>query len=516
MFETAELGRKVGKGDYKKLVPEIRVELLEIQQKVRQAGVPVLIVLAGVDGAGKGGTVNLLNEWMDPRWIETHAYQDPSDEERERPLFWRYWRDLPSRGSIGLFMSAWYSNPILQRVHEEIDHAELDESLNAINRFEKMLVDDGAIVIKLWMHLSKAAQKRRLKQLEADPLLSWKVSEKDWQNWRIYDRFVETAERTMQKSSTGHAPWHIVEGEDDNYRNLAVAAIVRDSLQRKLEQIDQGNGNGAAATSKEGESASDRLEALTETLSSQTSMLESMRRDLKLPKEEYKAALKEQQARLSQLFLRARQQGRSDSIILLFEGADAAGKGGAIRRITAALDARSYRVIPIAAPTDEERAHHYLWRFWRHIPRKGRVTIYDRSWYGRVLVERVEQFAREEEWLRAYSEINDFEEHLVSSGTLLLKFWVHVDPDEQLARFKLREKTPHKAWKLTDEDWRNRDKRSQYEEAVDDMIQRTSSTLAPWFLVEGNDKYYARIKVLTTLCDQLEQQLENQALPCNG
>jgi polyphosphate kinase 2 (PPK2 family) len=236
--------------------------------------------------------------------------------------------------------------------------------------------------------------------------------------------------------------------------------------------------------------------------------VEQLDGSLTLLKPQYKKALKEQQARLSELFQRAREAGRGDSIILLFEGDDAAGKGGAIRRITAALDARSYRVIPIAAPTDEERDHHYLWRFWRHIPRKGRVTIYDRSWYGRVLVERVEQFAREEEWRRAYSEINDFEEHLVNSGTLLLKFWIHVDEAVQLERFKLREQTPHKAWKLTEEDWRNREKRPQYAAAVDDMIQRTSSTIAPWFLVEGNDKYYARIKVLKTVCDQLQAALE--------
>ena len=506
MFETAELGRKVSKSDYKKLVPELRVQLLEIQQQVRQANIPVVIVLAGVDGAGKGATVNLLNEWMDPRWISTHAYTDPSDEERERPPFWRYWRDLPGRGAFGMFMSAWYSKPILEWVHEVTDHSELDEELSQINNFEKMVVDDGAIVIKFWMHLSRAAQKRRLKKLESDPLLRWKVTEKDWKNWRLYERFIEVAELTMQKTSTGGAPWHIIEGEDDNYRNLAVAAIVRDTLKRKLDQARQLTEHPPVEVGE----LTEQIESVTETLSQQTSILESLPRDLVLEKSEYKRALKEQQARLSDLFRKAGKKQKGDSIILLFEGSDAAGKGGAIRRITASLDARSYRVIPIAAPTDEEQAHHYLWRFWRHIPRKGRVTIYDRSWYGRVLVERVEKFAKEEEWRRAYSEINDFEEHLVSSGVLLLKFWLHVDPDEQLARFKLREQTPHKAWKLTDEDWRNRDKRQEYEEAVDDMIQRTSSTIAPWFLVEGNNKYYARVKVLTTVCDQLEAQLKSK------
>ncbi len=503
MFETAELGRKVSKSDYKALVPELRVQLLEIQQQVRQAKIPVVIVLAGVDGAGKGELVNQLNEWMDPRWIQSHAYAAPSDEERERPPFWRYWRDLPSRGSIGLFLSAWYSAPILNWVHEESDLADLDESLNQINTFEKMLVNDGVVVIKFWMHLSKDAQKHRLKQLEADPLLRWKVTENDWHNWRLYERFIEAAERTMQKSSTGQASWHIIEGEDARYRSLAVAAIVRDTLVRELEQRAM-----AEQVVPEHEQPAPTLEAISETLRHQPTIVERLDGTLTLPKQQYKKALKEQQARLSELFRRAREKRVGDSIILLFEGDDAAGKGGAIRRITAALDARSYRVIPIAAPTDEERDHHYLWRFWRHIPRKGRVTIYDRSWYGRVLVERVEGFATEEAWRRAYSEINDFEEHLVNSGTLLLKFWIHVDADVQLERFKLREQTPHKAWKLTDEDWRNREKRPQYAAAVDDMIQRTSSTVAPWFLIEGNDKYYARIKVLKTVCDQLQKVLD--------
>lgn len=502
MFEIAELGRKVSKQDYKKLVPSLRVELLALQQQIRQAKIPVVILFGGVDGAGKGECVNQLSEWMDPRWMETHAYDAPSEEERSRPPFWRFWRDLPSRGSIGLFLSAWYSAPILSRVHQQGEWSELDESLSQINRFEKMLVDDGAVVIKFWMHLSRAAQQRRLKQLEEDPLLRWKVTEKDWYNWRHYDQFIEVAERTMQKSSTGHASWHIVEGEDPRYRSLAVAAIVRDTLVRTLESPV--TTVLTAAVEPEG----DGIEGLLDTLNRQPTLVQRLDSHLSLSKQSYKRALKEQQARLSMLFQRARNEGKGDSIILLFEGDDAAGKGGAIRRITAALDARSYRVIPIAAPSDEERDHHYLWRFWRHIPRKGRVTIYDRSWYGRVLVERVEGFASPQEWQRAYREINDFESHLVESGVLLLKFWIHVDPEVQLARFKLRAETPHKAWKLTDEDWRNREKRPQYEQAVDDMIQRTSGASAPWILVEGNDKYYARIKVLQSVCDQLQAALE--------
>jgi polyphosphate kinase 2 (PPK2 family) len=196
----------------------------------------------------------------------------------------------------------------------------------------------------------------------------------------------------------------------------------------------------------------------------------------------------------------------------MFEGWDAAGKGGAIRRVTAALDARDYKVIPIAAPTDEEKAHHYLWRFWRHLSKAGRVTIYDRSWYGRVLVERIEGFASTEEWMRAYSEINDFEEQLIDSGMVLGKFWVHITKEEQAARFEARAQIPWKAWKLTEEDWRNRDKWDAYESAVNDMIERTSTRKAPWTLIEGNNKHFARVKVLETVCEKLETALKARGI----
>jgi len=228
---------------------------------------------------------------------------------------------------------------------------------------------------------------------------------------------------------------------------------------------------------------------------------------LTLGKSDYKRRLQEQQARLNLLHRRALK--KNTSTIVLFEGPDAAGKGGAIRRITAALDARHYQVIPIAAPTDEERAQHYLWRFWRHMSRAGRITLFDRSWYGRVLVERVEGFATEEEWRRAYAEINEFEQQLTRHGTVLLKYWVHVTKDEQFQRFKERETIPHKQWKLTEEDWRNREKWDDYEMAVNDLVEHTSTNAAPWIMVEGNDKAHARVKVITTLCDRLEGVLKN-------
>ena len=362
------------------------------------------------------------------------------------------------------------------------------------------------MILKFWMHLSKKAQKRRFKALEKDPLQSWRVTERDWEHWKLYDRFIEAAERTIRKTSTGVAPWTIVEGEDHHYRSLTVGVAIRDAVRRALEA--SANRARPVAVTTEGPASADggdgEAAASIEVLPKLT-VLDSLDMSRSLAKPAYRQELARGQAELNLLHRRALERGVST--VLVFEGPDAAGKGGAIRRLTAALDARHVQVIPIAAPTDEERAHHYLWRFWRHLSRAGRVTIFDRSWYGRVLVERVEGFATGEEWRRAYAEINDFEEQLIEHGTVLRKFWLHITKDEQLARFRAREKTPYKRWKLTDEDWRNREKWDDYAAAVNDMVEQTSTHEAPWVLVEGNDKRYARVKVLTTVCEAMARAL---------
>jgi polyphosphate:AMP phosphotransferase len=519
MFRTAELGQKVSKSEFAEREPVLRQELLDVQRRLREANrFPVIIVFAGVDGAGKGDTVNLLNEWMDTRWLMTRAYDKPSDEEHERPEYWRYWRDLPPRGRIGLFLSSWYSRPLLDRVYEDIDEATFDDRLDRILAFEKALADDGALILKFWMHLSHDAQKRRLKKLEKDPLKSWRVTEQDWEHWRIYDHFEAAAERIIMRTSTGTAPWSIVEGVDQHYRSLTVGTIIRDEISKRLEVLGlepapeavpepvapvSGKGSKSAPIAgKKEEKDAGKAELKSATVLSNLDM------SLNLNKAAYKKQLKQYQAELNLLHRKALKE--KISAILVFEGPDAGGKGGAIRRCTAALDARHYQVIQTAAPTDEERAHHYLWRFWRHLSRAGRITIFDRSWYGRVLVERVEGFASDDEWRRAYAEINDFEEQLTDHGIVLLKYWLHITKDEQLERFKAREQTPHKRWKLTDEDWRNREKWDDYERAVHDMVEHTSTRSAPWILVEGNDKPYARIKVLKTFCSKLEQALDEK------
>ena len=507
MFRTAELQRKLPKEDYLQQVPRLREDLLMIQMELRHAPFPVIVVFAGVDGAGKSETVNKLHEWMDSRWLMARAFGEPSDEERDRPEYWRFWRELPPRGRMGLFLSSGYSMPILDQVYGHTTLAEFDERLDRIKNFERTLADDGASILKFWMHLSKDAQKERLRKLEKNPLLHWRISKRDWRHWELYDDFIAAAERTIMKTSTGLAPWKIVEGYDERYRSIAVATIIRDAIRFRLEEAKtppprgNDNGDGGARPPK---SVAIEAGAPPVTILSQLDMSKT------LSKDDYDAGLKRYQAKLNQLQRAARE--RKVSTILVFEGWDAAGKGGGIRRITAALDARDYQVIQIAAPTDEEAAHNYLWRFWRHLPRAGRVTIYDRSWYGRVLVERIEGFARTREWQRAYAEINDFEAQLVERGIVLVKFWLHITPEEQLKRFKEREQIPYKAWKLTDEDWRNRERWEDYELAVNDMVERTSTSRAPWTLVEGNDKRFARLKVLTTINERLSAGLEQQEL----
>jgi polyphosphate:AMP phosphotransferase len=495
MFQTAELGQKVPREDFDRLASKIRLDLLSLQQELRNADFPVIVVFAGVDGAGKGETVNLINEWMDPRWILTCAYGDPSDEENERPLFWRYWRDLPPKGHIGLFLSCWYSQPVLDHVHEVSTPDVFYRQLDHIMAFEKMLADDGALILKFWMHLGKKAQKQRLKTLEADPLQSWRVTKADWRNYRLYDRFIDVAEQTLSRTGTGPAPWTIVEGEDPPYRSLAVLSALADGIRRHL----------AARAAMHATVEDPPPQPWQNEQPRPMTVLDKLDMTLALEKMDYVQKLREARAELALMVQRARESGVST--VLVFEGWDAAGKGGTIRRLTAGLDARSWRVLPFAAPTDEERSHHYLWRFWRNLQRAGRLMIFDRSWYGRVLVERVEGYARPEEWMRAYAEINDFEEELVDHGMVLVKFWMHITKDEQLRRFEERKDTPYKTWKLTDEDWRNREKWDEYQIAVNDMVERTSTRHAPWVLVEANDKNYARVKVIRTVCEKLEQRL---------
>ena len=495
MFESAELGHKVDKETYDKEVPPLREALLEAQMDlVKLAKFPVIILVGGLDGAGRGETVNLLNEWLDPRFVQTHGMGEPSDEELDRPMMWRFWRELPPKGRIGVFLGSWYTWPIINRVYEHTDQADLDQSLERAKRLENMLIDEGALLIKFWLHLSKDKQKKRLERLEKDPKTRWRVTKRDWKHYKLYDKFSTIHESVIRHTSTAQAPWIIVEGSDPHYLNLTVGKMILAALRKRLDE----------AEIKPAEVIAPPLLPSIDKLN----ILKTLDLSQKLSKDDFQSELEKYQGKLALLTRRAK--FKYISVIALFEGNDAAGKGGAIRRITGALDARYYGVIPIAAPTEEERAQPYLWRFWRHIPRRGRLIIFDRSWYGRVLVERVEKFCSESDWMRAYSEINDFEAQLVRHNIIVVKFWLAISNEEQLKRFNSRKEVAFKQFKITDEDWRNREKWSEYEQAVCDMVDRTSTEIAPWTLVEANDKNFARIKVLKTLCERIEAALEKK------
>ena len=492
MFESAELGHSISRQTYARQVPKLREALLDVQYDLFQNGrFPVIVLIGGMDGAGKGETVNLLNEWMDPRHIRTVAFGEPSEEERERPPMWRYWRALPPKGKIGILFGHWYTQPILDRVERRSKHPELVQRIDDILRFEQMLADEGALILKFWFHLPKAAQKKRLKSLEKDPKTRWRVSDSEWADFKLYDRFRKVAELTLRQTSSATAPWIVVEGVDENYRNLTVGRTLLAAMRERLDQ--------KPARTKE-----DRIPPPAPAIDNRN-ILRSLDLGRKLVRNRYEKLLDDYRAKLNLL---SRYPGlKNRSVVLAFEGNDAAGKGGAIRRVTRALDARQYQNVPVAAPTEEERAQPYLWRFWRQIPRRGRFVIFDRSWYGRVLVERVEGFASEFDWTRAYSEINDFEQQLADNGAIVVKFWLAISKEEQYRRFRQREKTAFKRFKITPDDWRNRKKWDAYEKAVCDMVDRTSTDIAPWTVVEANDKRYARAKVMRTICERIEAAL---------
>ena len=491
MFESAEIGHKLGKAVFQREEPKLRQRLLALQYELlRKGDFPVVILVNGVDGAGKGETVNLFNEWMDPRHIRTRAFGAPTEAERERPEMWRFWRELPPKGHIGILFGSWYTDPILQRVMGQEKRADFELRLEAIRHFERMLVSEGALLLKLWFHLSKKAQKKRLKELSSRKETAWRVGPGDWERFKRYDAFIDVCEDALRETSTGEAPWEVIEGSDHEYRSLTAGELLRDALAARLK-------GKRPALSPPAPPPAPPIDGRT--------LLSSFDYKRKLGRKDYARRLAKLQGEVNRL-TRSRKMRRR-SVVMVFEGMDAAGKGSTIRRITQAMDARFYRVVPVAAPTDEERAQPYLWRFWRHLPAHGEAVIFDRSWYGRVLVERVEGFCTELDWMRAYHEINDFEEQMVRSGAIVVKSWLAISSAEQLRRFKARQATPYKRFKITDEDWRNRKKWPAYERAVNDMVERTSTDPAPWNVIASDDKLFSRIEAIERLRDAMKAAL---------
>ena len=491
MFEAVELGHKISKESYAEALPQLRVDLINAQYELRQASISMLILLMGDDRQSCNEVINLLGEWMDGRDIHNHFFGDLTDEEGERPRFWRYWRRLPRHGMTGVFMGAWTLNTIAERLRDDISDSEFYRRCQHIYRFETMLATNGVLLIKFWFHQSKKDFKHRLKQAQKYPEKAWHIDEAEWKVYEHYDEFMQLSERYIRLTSSGVTPWTLVETANSRYRNWLVMQTLSKALKARLAE---------AVPLKPTEQP-----PMVYVPQSDRSLLSTLPMSSKTDWKSYREELESYQSQLKQLTRKARKAGLSS--VLVFEGWDAAGKGGVIRRLTQAMDVQDYRVIPIGAPTAEEKAHHYLWRFWQQVPPNGRVLIFDRSWYGRVLVERVEGFAERSEWQWAYSEINDFEEQLHEHGISILKFWLHIDPEEQLRRFEAREQTPYKKYKITEEDYRNRDRWQDYEMAVTDMVSRTSTEYARWHLIPANDKRQARIEVIKTFCQTLADKV---------
>jgi polyphosphate:AMP phosphotransferase len=493
MLEAAEVGHAIGKARFAREAPKLREALLLAQFELKQAALgPVLVIVSGVEGAGRHETANQLTAWMDPRHIRVMGFGAPTPEEAVRPAAWRYWNALPARGALGVFMSAWYYEPLALRASGDLDAHGYDDYLQRLRQHEAMLAAEGVVLVKFWMHLSKPAMKARLREIEHDPDERWRLTGQEKRDLKDYQSRRDDWEHMLRTTSTGVAPWYVIEGADKRYREITVATVLLGAMR---------DANARKPARSVAQSAPPAPAVL-----GNVEILRHLDLGQRLPKRRYDDELSRCQSKLARL---TRHKRFADhALVLAFEGVDAAGKGGAIRRVTGALDARQYQTVPISAPDDEELAHPYLWRFWRMVPRRGGITIFDRTWYGRVLVERVEGLCTSEAWMRAYDEINQFEEELTDASVVVCKFWLQISREEQLARFRTRAKTPFKRFKITPDDWRNRKRWRDYEQAAADMIERTSTDLVPWTLVEAEDKHFARVKVLRTICERLDAALD--------
>ena len=500
MFKNIALGHKCVDKEYEKLAPRLRMRLFEAQRRCIDEGIPLLILVCGLDGSGRGAVVNLLSEWMDSKFMHNHVFWMPSDEENERPEEWRYWRHMPGSGVTGVFYGGWYGRVLRPFACGEMSEEAFTESLRHWQAVEESLADSGMAIVKLWLHLDKETHAHRLnKRRKQKQFLHFtpydkKAAEK-------YDELVDAAGRAITMTDRAYAPWVIVDAQDANYRNLVVVRAVVDAVDRAVASREARKARQAAEQAEQ----TDNGEKLPD-LEGRVSALETVDLSVSVKRDAYHKELEALQQQLRILTYQAYKKGISSTLV--FEGWDAAGKGGAIRRLQQGIDARISHTIPIGSPSSEELAHHYLWRFWRHIPRAGFVTIYDRSWYGRVLVERVEKLTPREDWSRAYAEINLFERQIMGDRNVLLKFWLHISPEEQLRRFKERETVIWKNYKITPDDWRNREKWSEYLCAADEMFLRTSTQYAPWHIVPAEDKKFARLAVLRTYRDALVEALE--------
>ena len=497
LLQYAKSSHSLDKATYRDRMDALLRQLRSLQQACWESGLAVAVVLEGWAAAGKGTLVRKLASHMDPRGFTVHPILAPTPQEQKYPFLWRYWQLLPARGNIGIFYHSWYTHILEDRLFERISERNVPGAIGQLNAFERQLAEDGVAIAKFWIHLSQKELKQRLKRYAGNRLDAWRVRPEDWQQEKHYKQYATLAEEMLARTSTGPAPWTVVEGDCKRWARVKVLTTLTATLREALDRQRLQQQSPPAALPPQ-----QKLEPMEPDFLAEVDLTCSLSAD------EYKKKLQNEQIALRELQLEIHE--KQIPTLILFEGWDAAGKGGAIQRLTDVLDPRSYRVHPFGKPTDEEKAHHYLWRFWRSLPMAGQIGIFDRSWYGRVLVERIEGYASEVEWRRAYREINEFEEQLADAGYVLVKFWLHISPEVQLARFKEREEDPFKQHKITSEDWRNRDRWSDYEVAVNQAIQRTNTERAPWTLVAADDKPYARVKVIQTVTEAIRDRLKQK------
>ena len=469
-------------------------ELAYLQRKCRELGIPVLVVVEGLSAAGKGTIINQMIQPMDPRGFKVSCIASPNRDEQLRPFLWRFWRRTPSADRMAIFDRSWYRNLLDSEIANQLSSSDLKKAYADVRAFERQLKDGGTVILKFFLEISKKEQAARLAALQENPATAWRVSDAVLQRHARYHDYVKAVDRMFSETDLpGDSPWLKIPSENVRVATSLVLGHLVDVLTACAKTRKKG---GPSQVVKKPEGLPSFAEAPS---------LKKTDVSLSLSKSEYLKRLESRQARIQELhheLYRLR-----IPLVIVYEGWDASGKGGNIRRLTEKMDPRGYEVIPVSAPNDVEKAHHYLWRFWTEFPKAGHVTIFDRSWYGRVLVERVEGFCTQTDWKQAYNEINEMEDNFRHFGSIVLKFWVHIDKNEQLKRFKAREENPHKRWKLHEEDWRNREKWDLYEEAAEEMFLRTHAPKSPWTIIEGNCKRYARIKALDVVIEAIEKKI---------
>ena len=496
MLEKIDLTKTIKKGDFKKRADALRNKLGLLQRTAKDMGIPVMILFEGWDASGKGTLMNELILPLDPRGFQVFNIGEPSKETLLWPHLFAFWEMTPPKGRMSIFNRSWY-----RRMLEPIkgDQGILEDILS----FERQMTDAGTIIIKFFLHISKKEQKKRLKRMNENHASTWRVNKRELENNENYDQIAKTIEETILRTDKEHAPWTIVEAEHREFATIKILSTVALALEKQIQRVEENQ--KIATMKKEARAEKADEENAADCMVTEPSVLKNLDLNRTVSDAKYSKELKTKQQQFRDLQYKLYTVRRP--MVIVFEGQDASGKGGAIKRITQKLDPRGYEVNPTAAPNDWERAHHYLYRFWSRFPKAGHVGVFDRSWYGRVLVERVEGFCSEREWRKAYEEINEMEDQWVRYGAIILKFWMQVDSEEQLQRLKSREENPEKSWKITAEDWRNREKSGLYEKAAEEMMLRTSTANAPWIIVEANDKKFARLKVLTNVVDALTAAL---------